>query len=646
MFLSSVIVLPCLITTISAVNFDWEEVQLTEVETRNYSAIQFAHSSIHVPQEECKTIPGDPNWPSGAEWARFNNTLGGVLVKPRPLAAVCYSGPEYDAERCEALNQRWKSPSFHANDPASVMSQWAIGNACVPTSDPNSTCEQGGYPAYVVNATTVRHIQLAVNFARNLNIRLVIKASGHDFNGKNIGAYSLSVWTHSLRSFTYHATYNTSRYTGRAIAYGAGFRSLDAHTVTSQYNMSMMIAGGLDVSLAGGYLQGGGHSSLSSSYGLAADQVLSIEAVTASGKFVHADAETNGDLFWAFRGGGGGNYGIITSVIVKAFPPTPMTQSRIMFSTIPSSATSNSTAPSVEAFWKGVKAYWDFCIALCDAKGLGYNFIQHTPIRGSNATGLTFTTTISVPNYNNTSYQTFTRPLLDKLTALGITVPIPKVSRSLHIPPTPDPNPNYHHPSISRRALGDIVSNTLIASRWFQHPHFASPSALTKTHLAIRHFVEAGGYTFHGINHAPTLQAAGYPDNAVNPAFRSVILHAQGYLGDMHWDGQSPVISTAELAEKHERLQRYMQGWRDVTPGSGSYVNEGDAQEPDFKDSFFGENYERLADVKRRWDPWGVFWVVGGVGSDEWEVRGGSGTRGFVVQDGRLCRVGWEGKGR
>jgi hypothetical protein len=55
------------------------------------------------------------------------------------------------------------------------MSQWASGMTCVPTKNPDSTCIQGGFPVYTVNATTVRHVQMAVNFARNKNIRLVVK---------------------------------------------------------------------------------------------------------------------------------------------------------------------------------------------------------------------------------------------------------------------------------------------------------------------------------------------------------------------------------------------------------------------------------------------------------------------------------------
>lgn len=69
-------------------------------------------------------------------------------------------------------------------------------------------------------------------------------------------------------------------------------------------------------------------------------------------------------------------------------------------------------------------------------------------------------------------------------------------------------------------------------------------------------------------------------------------------------------------------------------------MNEGDMQEREWKESFFGANYERLKEVKEKWDPAGVFWALGAVGSDEWEVEGsGGGREGIYTQDGRLCRV-------
>lgn len=72
--------------------------------------------------------------------------------------------------------------------------------------------------------------------------------------------------------------------------------------------------------VAGGYTAGGGLSPLTGKYGLAADQVLSIDVVTPDGRFQTADEMNNAELFWALRGGGGATFGVVTSMTVKVHP--------------------------------------------------------------------------------------------------------------------------------------------------------------------------------------------------------------------------------------------------------------------------------------------------------------------------------------
>ncbi|KAF2265995.1 FAD binding domain-containing protein [Lojkania enalia] len=612
-----------------AVNFDYESIQLTEDEAAGWPDVRFAGQGPSPPEQECKYTPEDETWPTSEEWAKFNETLGGVLLKPLPLATPCYAGPNYDEARCRALRTQWASnTSLHANDPTSITSQWSSGYSCVPTSDPNSTCTQGGWPVYVVKASNVRHVQLGVNFARNRNIRVVIKNGGHDFNGKSIGGNSLGIWVSGLKATTYHPNYISPKYRGKAVAYGGGTQAQDLSLLSARNNFTMHIAGGPTVGMAGGYLQGGGHSRNSAQHGLAADNTLLIYAVTADGRFVTASPKENQDLFWAFRGGGGGNYGIITSVIVKAWSTPRSATGTITFSTLPDPG--SNTSISTDTFWAGIREYFAFLVPITDAGGLGYDFIRHTPT--SSSPDLTFSTSIWLPEKTTSEYQAFVRPLLDRLNALAIPIPAPTTKRS----------PSHLTP----RVLGENIPSALIASRLFQRPNLDNPISISETVSAVRTFVEDGGYTYHGIATSPTLEAGGHPDNAVLPAWRTAVLHAQGYDGNRHWNGASPQLSMADEKRSHDRLMRYMQAWRDITPGSGSYTNEGDAQEPDWKDSFYGPNYGRLEKIKKRWDPWGVFWVISGVGSDGWEVRGssGGGREGFFTQDGALCRVGWRGK--
>ena len=64
---------------------------------------------------------------------------------------------------------------------------------------------------------------------------------------------------------------------------------------------------------------GGGHSPISSHYGLACQQALEYEIVTADGKVVTANKGQNTDLYYAFSGGGGSTYGVMTSVTVQTY---------------------------------------------------------------------------------------------------------------------------------------------------------------------------------------------------------------------------------------------------------------------------------------------------------------------------------------
>ena len=169
-----------LASTVVSTNFQWERVQLTEEETIGNSDVAFGDSSNGTflsRNERCKIGPGDDGWPTDAEWTRFNSTLGGALLKPAPIAASCYAAEKqfFNPSVCaNLLNATARSRAF-LDDPLNVMTEWPTGNTCPPTASRTGVCDQGGFPTYVVNATTVRHIQLAINFARNRNLRLVIK---------------------------------------------------------------------------------------------------------------------------------------------------------------------------------------------------------------------------------------------------------------------------------------------------------------------------------------------------------------------------------------------------------------------------------------------------------------------------------------
>ena len=156
---------------VQGINFPYESIQLTDADVRNYSAIAFGGSprtyqrpdSDTPSTSECKVFPGDAGWPSDAQWQKFNETLGGVLILGLPPARVCYPG-YYNASQCAAVKANYFNSRFRNDDPVEIVNEWLDGDSCPPSSYSNgtvgnlttATCNLGAYPAYVVNVTTVK----------------------------------------------------------------------------------------------------------------------------------------------------------------------------------------------------------------------------------------------------------------------------------------------------------------------------------------------------------------------------------------------------------------------------------------------------------------------------------------------------------
>jgi FAD/FMN-containing dehydrogenase len=111
----------------------------------------------------------------------------------------------------------------------------------MPTVDPSSgDCTLGGFPVYSVNVSNVGQIQLAVNFARNANLRLVIKNTGHCYLGKSAGAGALSIWTHNLKDLTYYPSLRIPGYSGPAMKVGAGVTVREVYQLAEKTGVSAL----------------------------------------------------------------------------------------------------------------------------------------------------------------------------------------------------------------------------------------------------------------------------------------------------------------------------------------------------------------------------------------------------------------------
>lgn len=127
----------------------------------------------------CKSTPNDPSWPSISQWAHLNESLSGRLLHPSPPALACHVSYPGSNDTCSDIMSSWSTFAFHQDNPISTAWNNMNDDSCLPTT--SSPCTGLGYPVYVVNATSANHVKLAIHFARKNNIRLNVKASGHDY---------------------------------------------------------------------------------------------------------------------------------------------------------------------------------------------------------------------------------------------------------------------------------------------------------------------------------------------------------------------------------------------------------------------------------------------------------------------------------
>jgi len=126
----------------------------------------------------CKSTPNDTSWPSIYQWNHLNESLYGRLLHPPPPALACHSSLGSN-DTCAKTKSSWNTFAFHQNNPISTAWNNMNNDSCLPNT--STPCSGLGYPVYVVNASSASDVKLAIDFARENNIRLNVKASGHDY---------------------------------------------------------------------------------------------------------------------------------------------------------------------------------------------------------------------------------------------------------------------------------------------------------------------------------------------------------------------------------------------------------------------------------------------------------------------------------
>jgi FAD/FMN-containing dehydrogenase len=159
-------------------------------------------------------------------------------------------------------------------------------------------------PRLIVRCADVADVIASVSFAHDNDVLLAIRSGGHNASGLGIADDALVIDLAPIR-------YTRVDPAARTVTVGGGCTWGDVDHATHAFGFAVP-SGIISTTGVGGLTLGGGIGHLTRKCGLTIDNLLSADIVLANGKFVKANADENPDLFWALRGGGG-NFGVVTS---------------------------------------------------------------------------------------------------------------------------------------------------------------------------------------------------------------------------------------------------------------------------------------------------------------------------------------------
>ena len=487
-------------------------------------------------------------------------------------------------------------------DPVNVISSYFENTTCSPFYGPLSTnaatrsdtCSLGQLAFYAINVSDAATAVAGVNFARDNNVRLIVKNTGHDILGRSTGQGSLALWTHHLKDYNFFQ-YQSEKYTGPAARIGAGVQVQELYEHASAQGFRVTAGGCPTVGAAGGWVQSGGHGPLAASYGLGADQTLEFEVVTTDGRHLTASRSENADLFWALSGGGPSNYAVVLSATLKAHKDGPV-----------AGATLNFAESDPDKYWAAVEAWEKHLLVLDTIRGF------YTSV--TLASGVFSLDYVTLPDASKEDITTALAPFYQELSKLNITAT----------------NQTTVHDNFVQHYLyyesGVVYNrNVTVGNRLIPRDLVRSDARLpqlTKVYKEI--LATPDGVIFiigNNVTHARAGNAPG--DNPIIEAWRDSLFN-------LNFAIENPELASfADLAADLAVANQWQIDLRDITPGGGNYMNEATYNYPYWKEDYYGEYYERLAGVKSKYDPESVLWIQPGAGNDKYGLRG----------DGHLCKT-------
>jgi FAD/FMN-containing dehydrogenase len=381
-----------------------------------------------------------------------------------------------------------------------------------------------------------------------------------------------------------------------------------------------------------GLVQSGGFSNFSKAYGTAAAGLLEAEIVTADGKVLVANACTHPDLFWALKGGGGGNFGVVTRLTLRT-RELPETFGAVFFKVKASSDEAYRTLVArVIAFYGSAlfNPHW--------GEQIGFNPDN------------TVNVSMVFPGLGEPQARQTWAPFLEWL-GTHPEYALEKPFQCLALPARHFWDAEFFKNHAPGLMVADdqagasphrvLWKGDLEQAGWTIHGYKSAwlPAALLGAGQQValvdavfrctRHW--SVGFHFNkGLAGAPAADIEAARNTATNPAvldaFALAIVAGGGGPAFPGMPGTAPDVEHAR--ESARRIGSAMDELLKAAPHAGSYVSESDYFLAHWQTAFWGSNYARLARVKLEYDPDGLFFTHHGPGSEAWSEDGFSRLQG------------------
>jgi FAD/FMN-containing dehydrogenase len=402
-------------------------------------------------------------------------------------------------------------------------------------------------PALVVRCAGVADVQHSVNFARTHNLRLSVRGGGHSAPGYGTNDGGMVIDLSLLKGIQVDPDARTARVQG-----GALWRDLDHETQA----FGLASTGGT-VSNTGvaGLTTGGGLGWLMGKHGLAIDNLLSADMVTADGQFRITSASADPDLFWAIRGGGG-NFGIAKSLEFKLHPISQVLGGLVLY--------------PLDQARDVLRFYREFCATLPD-EAEAYAALLTTP-QGMPVAALILGYNGAIADGEKVlaPARRFGTPIAD------LVGPMTYATRQKLLD---EPNATHGLHRYWRSAFTGQISDALVDALVEAASRFSSPMS------AVIFFY------MHGAAARVSPSATAFAPRCAQ------------------WD-VDVVGQWANGAESAQHIQWVRSLWNDIEPQlqGSAYVNHLTQDDnPEKVRASYGSNYSRLRDIKRTYDPTNLF---------------------------------------